>query len=200
MGIKENLEKIKSEIGDVKIVGVTKYSDVPQIIEAINAGLDIVGENRVNVAEKFDELPKVEKHMIGHLQSNKVKLAVKYFDCIQSVDSIKLAREVSKRTKKTMPIMLQVNVAGEKQKFGVGVDEVEELLDLVKKYENLKVVGLMTIAPNIQPELTRPVFKTLKQINNNLKLPILSMGMSNDYKIAIEEGSNMVRIGSAIFM
>ena len=205
MSIKDNLEKIKSDIKSltdkpVKIVGVTKYSGIPQIIEAINAGLDIIGENRVGEAmNKFPNLPCVEKHMIGHLQSNKVKDAVRFFDCIQSVDSLKLAKEISRRTTKTMPVMLQVNVSLEKQKFGVGVEQVESFFDQVKRFENLEVIGLMTIAPHEKSELTRPVFKTLKQINNRLELPFLSMGMSNDYKIAVEEGSNMVRIGSAIF-
>jgi len=196
------VQELKNEIKslterDVKIIAATKYFSTEQTREIILSGIDAIGENRIDSISKFPSLPKIEKHFIGHLQSNKVQKAVKYFDCIQTIDSLKLAKEIDKRSK-SMPVMIQVNVSGEKQKFGVSVDDVFDLYNEMTRLKNIEIIGLMTMAPHIDPELTRPVFKTLRMINDRLKLEFLSMGMSNDYKIAIEEGSNMIRVGSIL--
>jgi len=202
MGIKENLDNIWQSINsinpEVSLIAVTKKADIEQTKEAIRCGVNKIGENRVQQAlEKFPHLPPVEKHMIGHLQTNKVKHVVKNFDVIQSLDSLKLAKEINKRTDKIIPVMIEVNY--EDQKFGIPTTEVEHFYDQVLKFTNLKVIGLMTVAPYVEPEETRPYFATMKKMNDSLKLPELSMGMTNDYKVAIEEGSTMVRIGTAIF-
>ena len=210
MSIHGNLEKINhrikealvksGRIDEVSIVAATKYADVDQIKEAIKCGISIIGENRVKQAiDKFSRLDPVERHMIGHLQTNKVKLATNYFDCIQSVDSIKLAKEINKRTKKIMPVMIEINISGEEQKFGINPIEAEHFFDKLNGLENLDVIGLMAMAPYINPEETRPYFQKIKRINDNLKLQHLSMGMSNDYEVAVEEGSTMVRLGRVLF-
>lgn len=199
--IKENIEKIQKEIGNIKLVVVTKNRSIEEINEAIEAGTKIIGENRIKeFKEKVKKLQQVEKHMIGHLQTNKVKEAVKLFDCIQSVDSVKLAKEIDKRAKaakKTMPIMLEVKF--EEQKHGFLEKELEEAFEDIKSLENVKIIGLMCMAPLVKPEETRQYFKKMKQLQNIFNVEELSMGMTNDYKIAIEEGSTMVRIGTAIF-
>jgi len=202
MGIKENLEAVLGSIakcGQVSLVVVTKKATIAQTIEAIESGATIIGENRVHeAARKFPHLPPVEKHMIGHLQTNKVKIAVRLFDCIQTVDSLKLANEIDKRTEKLMPVMIQVS-NGEAHKFGIEYSEAAGFYDKLKKLENLKVVGLMAMAPFVEPELTRPFFRKMKKLQDELGLEQLSLGMTNDYEIAIEEGSTMVRIGTRIF-
>ena len=199
--IKENIEKNQKEIGEAKLVVVTKNRSIDEINEAIKTGTKIIGENRVKeFAKKADKIKKVEKHMIGHLQTNKVKEAVKLFDCIQSIDSIKLVKEIDKRCKtihKVMPIMLEIKF--EDQKYGFLSEELEEALEDIKDLENVKVVGLMCMAPYVEPEQTRTYFKKMKQLQEIFNLEELSMGMTNDYKVAIEEGSTIVRIGTAIF-
>ena len=199
--IKENIEKIQKEVGEAKLVVVTKNRSIDEINEAIKTGTKIIGENRVKeFAKKADKIKKVEKHMIGHLQTNKVKEAVKLFDCIQSIDSIKLVKEIDKRCKtihKVMPIMLEIKF--EDQKYGFLSEELEEALEDIKDLENVKVVGLMCMAPYVEPEQTRTYFKKMKQLQEIFNLEELSMGMTNDYKVAIEEGSTIVRIGTAIF-
>jgi len=197
--IKDNLEKIKKEIGDVKLIAVTKGRNVDEINELIRCGVKVIGENRVNEAEeKFKHIENVEKHMIGHLQTNKVKKAVELFDCIQSVDSLRLALEIDKRSVKKMPIMLEIKF--EEQKYGFLVDEVIDAYDKIRKLKNIEVIGLMCMAPFVEAEETRKYFRKMKKINSRLKLKYLSMGMSNDYNIAIDEGSNMVRIGTKLFI
>lgn len=183
---------------EVKLCAVTKYSDVDDINKAIECGVGIIGESRVQDAlNKLPYIKPVEKHFIGHLQTNKVRYVMANFDMIQSVDSIKLAKEINKRGK--IDVLLQVNISGEEKKYGVQPEEAASFYDDVSKYENLRIAGLMGIAPRIEPQLTREYFQKLKKINDELKLPDISMGMTNDFEIAIEEGATIVRIGSAIF-
>lgn len=201
--IKENIAKLKIP-PDIKLIAVTKTRNVEEIKEAINTGITCVGENKVQEAkQKFSFLPKVEKHMIGHLQTNKVKTAVELFDMIQSVDSIRLAKEISKKCEfigKVMPILIEINIGDEERKHGVKPEEAKDFIKEISQFKNIDVQGLMCIAPFIKAEETRPYFKKMKEVFDSLgNLRWLSMGMSNDYKIAIEEGSNMVRIGTAIF-
>jgi len=207
--------RIKRDPSEITLIGVTKYSPVDQINEAIEAGLAYVGENRVQDAEqKFPLLkPGVIKHMIGHLQSNKVKLAVELFDLIESVDSLKLAQEIDKQAaqrNKVMDVLIQVNVSGEEQKFGVEKTGALQLIEAISKLNSIRVLGLMTMAPlTDNTNIIRKCFKDLKdlldQIKDNMpdldnvQMKYLSMGMSSDYEIALEEGANMIRIGSAIF-
>lgn len=201
--IKEAAENAGGKPEEIKLCAVTKTASVQEIIEAIEAGVKCIGESRVHLAQdKFQNLPPVEKHMIGHLQTNKVKKAVEIFDCIQSVDSLRLAKEINKRAMdfgKVMQIMLQINVSGEDQKFGVSPEEVGRFYNEILKLTNLKVKGVMTIAPFIEDEDTKYIFRKTKAIADELNLKEISMGMTNDYKIAIEEGSTMVRVGRAIF-
>ena len=211
MGISENLQFLREEIDsaakktgeDVKIVAVTKRSSIEEINEAIEAGVDIIAENRVqNAVEKFSRFENVQKHMIGHLQRNKVKAAVELFDVIQSVDSLRLAKEINKRAGeagKLMKIMLQVNVSCEEQKFGLSESQVREIHREVLGMVNLKVTGIMVMAPFIEAEETRTVFAKAKNIKDELKLKELSAGMSNDYLVAVEEGSTTVRLGRKLF-
>lgn len=193
---------------DIKLVAVTKTVSVETVREAIAAGITDVGENYIQDAlPKWREIgDKVRWHFIGHLQSNKAKQAVKMFSLIQSVDSLKLAEEIGKRAKEIglcAEVLIEVNLAKEASKFGVAPEEAAEFAAIASKVPGVKLVGLMGMAPFLDnPEETRPYFACLKKIWD--KLPEeqriwLSMGMSNDFEIAIEEGSNMVRIGTAIF-
>jgi PLP dependent protein len=189
---------------EIHVLAVSKKSQADDIREAVKHGFGIFGESRIEAIEKWQGLQDlaVEKHMIGHLQTNKVKTAVEFFDVIQSLDSLKLAKEIDLRARnisKLMSVMIEVNVSGEEQKYGISPLEVEHFYDKVVKLTNLKVTGLMAMAPYVQPEETRPYFRQLKQINDILMLPNLSMGMTNDLEVAIEEGSNMIRIGTGIF-
>ena len=207
--IAENFKKLKESI-NVTLVAATKKRSIEQVEEAVKAGAEIIGENQVQEAEeKYRVLKgKVKFHFIGHLQTNKVKKAVEMFDMIETVDSLKLAKEIDKRSKaidKVMPVLIEVNIGEEESKKGCRPDEVEHLVKEVSGLENVELKGLMTMAPySKNPEEMRPYFKRMRQIFDELKqkghnMEILSMGMSNSYKIAIEEGSNMVRIGTVIF-
>ena len=194
-----------------KIVAVTKYSDESLILEYYEAGLRDFGENRVQVAlEKIHKLPEeVRKnsrfHLIGHLQTNKVKDAVGTFHMIHSVDSLKLAKAISKEAKKKgleQKILLQVNNAHEEQKFGFDTDELLNCMDELLSLPSLKIEGLMNIAPLSQDEdYLRNLFKNIKTLKDKIELDYkvkmneLSMGMSNDYRIAVEEGSTIIRLG-----
>ncbi|MBU0980851.1 MAG: YggS family pyridoxal phosphate-dependent enzyme [Nanoarchaeota archaeon] len=213
MPISENIDRIRERIGSsaemtgrnpssVRLMAVTKLSTVEQMMEAISCGIDLIGENRVqNAAEKFPSLPAVEKHMIGHLQTNKVGKAVELFDCIQSLDSLKLAKEIDKRAKdigKVMPVFIEVN-PDEESKHGVRLDEVAGFYGKVVKLTNVKVIGLMALAPYVPAEETRPFFKRISSLNKKLGLKELSIGMTNDFEVAIEEGSTLLRLGRAIF-
>lgn len=211
--IKKAALKVNRKPEKIKLVAVTKTATAEQIKEAINAGVKIIGENRVQDAkEKYQILTAdVEWHLIGHLQTNKAKYAVEIFNCIHSVDSIKLAQEIDKRSKqfkKIMDVLVEVNVSGEKSKYGIKPEEVEPFLKEISEFPRIKVRGLMTIAPIVEDkEEVRPYFRKLrglyKEIKSknieNVKMNWLSMGMTEDFEIAIEEGANMVRIGRGIF-
>jgi len=214
MSIQKNINNIKKTMdSSVKIVAVTKNRSTDEVSQAINAGITDIGENRLQEAEdKLCDIPKnITKHFIGRLQTNKVRDVVSIFDVIQSVDSLKLAKKINQESNKIgtiMPILIQVNTSGEDQKGGVELDEIMPLVKQIYKFENLKIEGLMTIAINSDDQnKVQACFKKLKSIFNNIKqknipnvqMKWISMGMSGDYKIAIEEGANMVRIGSKIF-
>jgi len=210
MSIATNIKKIYSNIpSSAIIVAATKSRTLDETKEAIDAGIKIIGENYVQDAvEKYEEFNgKVKFHCIGHLQTNKVKKAVELFDCIQTVDSLNLAEEINKQCEKinkTMPIMIEINIAEEPEKTGCAPNNAEKLCSEIIKLKNLKLTGLMTMAPYFDDtEKTRPYFIKMKEIYNKLKdkynLAFLSMGMSNSYQLAIEEGSNMIRVGTAIF-
>ncbi len=220
MGIKENLEMIRKDIGissrksgteEVILVGISKTFGLAYVREAIRFGLKDIGENRVQEAEtKFPSLSDVRKHFVGHLQGNKVKKAIEIFDMIQSVDSIKLAKKISDqcvRKNKAMPVLIEI-LTDEKKGFGVRPEELEGFLKEVSLFRGIRVQGLMTIGPYSEnPEDSRKVFKRMKSLfdsTRNLNIPdiemrYLSMGMSDDFKTAVEEGANMVRIGRGIF-
>jgi PLP dependent protein len=208
MSILSQIHGLRTELGPVILVAATKNRSISEIKEAVSAGVTIIGENYVQEAEeKRDSLGGVEVHLIGHLQRNKTKKAVKIFDCIQTIDSVKIASEVDKRCGeigKKLDVMIEVNVGGEVNKSGCKVEDVEEIIKVIVTLSNLRLVGLMTMAPYFEDnEAVRPYFKQMKQIFDRLQkkhdLKWLSMGMSHSYKIAIEEGANMVRIGSGIF-
>ena len=198
---------------EVKLIAVTKNNDVIVMREAIDSGILSVGENRIQEAlEKKRELDRiVEWHLIGHLQTNKVKQAVLNFDLIHSVDSERLAVEINKASKginKIQEILVQVNVANEESKFGINIEDTAEFINFISKQENIKVVGLMLIAPYYEnAEEARLIFRNLynkfmeiRMLNiSNTDMKWLSMGMTNDYQIAIEEGANIVRVGTGIF-
>ncbi|HQD35970.1 MAG TPA: YggS family pyridoxal phosphate-dependent enzyme [Thermodesulfovibrio thiophilus] len=198
---------------EIKLIAVTKSQPIDKIIESVDLGLRVFGENKVQEAkqkiEKLNEFNfNIEWHMIGHLQSNKVKEAVRLFEIIHSVDSDKLAILIDKeasKIKKIQRALIQVKLSEEETKYGINEDAVEEIFKLSKKLKYLQIEGLMTIPPYfVNPEDTRPYFRKLRQIKEELSqkgypLQELSMGMSNDFEVAIEEGSTMVRIGTAIF-
>lgn len=210
--INKNIESAAKRSGrakeDIALVAVTKLATVEQAKEAIALGIAHVGENRVIEADsKFRQLSDMgitefTKHMIGRLQTNKAKLAVEIFDVIQSIDSLKTAKEVDKRAKnagKLMPVFIEVNIGREESKTGIMPEETLSFYDKIIKLTNLKVDGLMCIAPFVSAEETRPRFREMKKLFSQLPLKWLSMGMTNDYVVAIEEGANMIRIGSALF-
>lgn len=207
-------QRIGRDPGEIVLVGVTKFADVSQVNEAIQFGLRHIGENKVQEAQKKFSLIKdsdfkVIRHMIGHLQTNKVKHALESFDLIQSVDSLKLVTVLeaqAEKQNKNIDILLQVNTAGEKQKYGCEPVEAIAFVAEIFKLKHICLRGLMTIAPLVQDEdVVRKCFRDLcmlrDQINKKfqIQLKYLSMGMTDDYEIALEEGSNMVRIGRAIF-
>ena len=207
MSIKGNILKIQKEIPEeVTLIAVSKTKSNEEIMEAYNVGIRDFGENYVQeIVPKMDSLPKdIRWHLIGHLQKNKVKYVVNdRIYLIHSVDSLSLVKEINKeafRRHIVMNILLEVNISGENSKFGFKKEELLEVFEEIKSYENINVLGLMTILPNISDEnVLQGYFKDLKKLKDKLNLSILSMGMTNDYKIAIKEGSTMVRIGTAIF-
>ena len=189
----------------VTIIAVTKTLAPSTIITAYELGIRHFGESRVQEAEaKIRELswlePQPTWHMIGHLQTNKVRIAVSIFDIIHSVDSVRLAKTINRLTPQTLPVLLQVNVSGETGKSGFSTTEVEPALETISRLSNLEVTGLMTIAPmTTDSEQLRPVFRRLRELRDSLGLNHLSMGMTDDFEVAIEEGATIVRIGRAIF-
>jgi pyridoxal phosphate enzyme (YggS family) len=195
---------------EIALAAVTKTVSPDIINQAVQHGIKIIGENKIQEArDKFTQInTPVEKHMIGHLQRNKVKYAVKMFDMIQSVDSLRLAEEINHRTETRMPILIEVNTSGESSKYGCAPEQTINLLKQITSLLNLEVRGFMTIGLFTDDlEKVRPCFKMLKQIYDeareldlpNSNISILSMGMTADFETAIEEGANMVRIGTAIF-
>lgn len=223
MSIKENLEEVEKRIsaaaqksgrnrGDITLVAVTKTHSLEMMNEAIRLGVTDIGENKPQeVRDKFEHVLPVKWHLIGHLQTNKVKYVIDKVCMIHSVDSIKLMDEIERQAGKRgidMDILIQVNISGEETKSGVSRGEVEALLLHAEKLEHVKVKGLMTIAPKTDNSVTnilhfdniRQLFIDIKQKTyDNVNMQYLSMGMSGDYETAIECGANMVRIGSAIF-
>ena len=213
MSIKDNLKSIKSELPvHVVLVAVSKTNPNEAIMEAYEAGQRVFGENKVQeMVQKWEELPKdIEWHMIGHLQRNKVKYIAEFVSLIHGVDSLKLLQEIDKQAQKhnrVIPCLLQMHIAEEDTKFGLDTSELDALLasEGFKALEHVKITGLMGMATfTSNKNQVRKEFAQLKSIFNGLKqklshISILSMGMSGDYHIAVEEGSTMVRIGSSIF-
>jgi len=221
--IKTNLEKIKETIekyselagrspDEITILGATKSVPVEKIIEATELGIKIFGENRVQEAMKkipSIQMPDVEWHMIGHLQRNKAKHAIKLFRVIQSLDSIALAKELDKRLQgERIKVMIEVNTSGEESKYGLNPDryEVLKFTESVLEYRTLEIIGLMTLGPYPPEEArSRKAFSLLRDLRDfineklGLNIPVLSMGMSEDYQWAILEGATMVRLGRALF-
>lgn len=208
--LKNSLKEIKQKIQaaipenhtEITIIAATKTQSREIIEKALSEGITDIGENYVKEAEV--KLPglKVRKHMIGHLQSNKAAKAVEIFDIIQTIDSIKLAKKISIAAvaqNKKIEGLIEVNISGEKNKHGIPENKVKELYNNIKALPNLKITGLMGMAPYLPPEETRPYFKKLNTIKKELGLKNLSCGMSGDYLIAIEEGANMIRIGTILF-
>ena len=198
---------------DVTLIAVSKTKPIEMIEEAMEAGARVFGENKVQeLCDKYEQLPKdLHWHLIGHLQRNKVKYIVDKAELIHSVDSLKLAEEISKEAlKKNMEvnILIEVNVADEESKFGVSVEETLALVEEIAKLPGIHIQGLMTIAPyTTDPEENRPVFRTLKKLAVDIKkknidnvcMDVLSMGMTGDYQVAVEEGATLVRVGTGIF-
>ena len=190
---------------EVTLVGVSKGVPAQRVAEAHAAGLQDMGENRVQeAAEKIEALAAQgvlpRWHLVGHLQTNKAKTVTGLFAILHSVDSVRLAQALSRRAREPLPILLEVNVAQEASKFGFTPQEVASALRSIVDLPNLDVRGLMTVAPQTdQPESVRPVFQRLRELRDELGLRELSMGMTNDFEVAIEEGATMVRVGRAIF-
>ncbi|NLO25096.1 MAG: YggS family pyridoxal phosphate-dependent enzyme [Clostridiales bacterium] len=225
MGIRDNLELVNKRIGeaaaasgrkreDIKLVAVTKTVGSENIREAADLGVTSIGENRVQeIISKYEDLKDctLEWHMIGHLQRNKVKYIIDKVSLIHSVDTIALAREINKRAEKIRKranVLLQINVSGEESKFGMEPVTVRDFLQQAEGLKNIHIRGLMTIAPfTNNPEEVRPVFARLKELFEAIKagksegvdMDYLSMGMTGDYEVAIEEGANIVRVGTGIF-
>jgi pyridoxal phosphate enzyme (YggS family) len=212
--IKQNVDQILSELpGGVQLVAAVKARTPEEILEVIESGVKILGENYVQEAERAYEVVgnKAEWHFIGHLQKNKVKKAVKLFDMIETVDSFEIAAEINKRCAqigKVMSVLVEINSGREEQKSGVFPEETEQLVREISGLPNIRITGLMTMGPRFgNPEDSRPYFvetkKIFERINKlnlpNIQMKYLSMGMTNSYKIALDEGANMVRIGSKIF-
>lgn len=205
MDIAERIAGVREQIGDTTLVCVTKGCSHERINEAITAGIAHIGENRINeFNEKSAHVKPCTRHLIGHLQRNKVKWAVELFDIIQSVDRLVLARQIDKRMSergKKMPVLVQVNIGKESTKYGIMPEEVPDMMSSLYSMDYLDVRGLMCIPPF--DGAPRPHFKKMKrlfdQLRESYELDRLSMGMSGDYRTAVEEGATMVRVGSAIF-
>lgn len=223
--LKESLEEVEEKIAkaceragrareEVTLIAVSKTKPVEMLQEIYDEGIRDFGENKVQeLTEKYEVMPKDMKwHMIGHLQRNKVKYIVDKVTLIHSVDSLRLAETISREAEKkgvTVPILIEVNIAGEETKFGLSSkEEVISLTEQIAALPNLSVKGLMTVAPPAEdPEENRPFFREIRQLSvditnkniDNVSMEILSMGMTNDYTVAIEEGATMVRVGTGIF-
>lgn len=224
MTLQKNIEDVLNRVKDaasisnqnpqeVELIAVTKTIDIDIIKQAIDLGITNVAENKVQeLVRKYEKIgPVVKWHLIGHLQRNKVKYIIDKVDLIHSLDSYRLAEEISKRAEgidRIMECLLQVNVSGEETKYGIDPKDVIHILKEISSLENIKIVGLMTMAPHVEDqEDTRQYFKALKSISEeidkidlqNVEMKYLSMGMSNDFEIAVQEGANLIRVGSSIF-
>jgi len=215
--IRENIAEAALRSGrepsEVRLMAVTKTVDDDRILEAIEAGVDIMGENYIQEAKRKIEMMDVDVkwHMIGHLQSNKAKYAVRLFDMIHSVDRMKLAVELDRRSAaagRVTDILVEVNVSGEESKNGISANEAPDLISQISLLDNLSIRGLMTMPPWFDdPEDARPFFVALRELRDKIiaedikgiEMRELSMGMSGDYRVAVEEGATIVRIGTAIF-
>ena len=222
--IAENLAEVQNNIeeacrsagrdsSEVTLVAVSKTKPPADLMEAYEAGVRVFGENFVQeIVDKYDRLPKdIKWHMIGHLQRNKVKYIIDKVSMIHSVDSLRLAETIEQEAAKknlVMPVLLEVNVAEEDTKFGLKVEEVLPLVREISAFSHVKVEGLMTIAPFVDdPEQNRDIFRKLRKLSvdisreniNNITMNVLSMGMTGDYQVAVQEGASMVRVGTGIF-
>jgi len=212
--IAENVKKILKELPEgVELVAAAKARKPEEIVEAVEAGIKIIGENYVQEAREAFKLVghRAKWHFIGHLQTNKAKKAVELFDMIETVDSVKLAKEIDKRCNtlgKAISVLVEINSGREPQKFGLLPEEAESFIREIAQLKNLKVKGLMTMGPAFgDPEKARPYFIETRKAFNKIKsldipeveMKYLSMGMTNSYLVAIEEGANIVRIGTKIF-
>ena len=222
--IAENIAKIHEKMDaaakragrdpkEVQLIVVSKTIDVDRIKEAVACGEVHLGENKVQeIMDKYEPMgPGIHWHLIGHLQTNKVKYIIDKVDMIHSVDRFHLAQEISKRAVQkgvTMDILLEINMAQEESKFGLAADETEDLVRQIAVLPGIRIRGLMTVAPFVEdPQENRPVFRKMKEllvdINakkiDNVSMDVLSMGMTNDYEVAIEEGATMIRVGTAVF-
>lgn len=220
----DNLNNIEAKIcaacersgrarAEVTLIAVSKTKPVQMLQAVYDAGIRDFGENKVQeINEKLPVLPsEIRWHMIGHLQRNKVKQVINKACLIHSVDSLRLAEQIEEEAAKLniiVPILIEVNVAGEESKFGIAPCEVLNVVGLISQFRHIAIKGLMTIAPNVEnPEENRLIFRNLKQLSvdiinkniDNISMDILSMGMTNDYEVAIEEGATMVRVGTGIF-
>ena len=222
--LKENLAQVEKNIQracdragrdrqEVTLIAVSKTKPVEMLQEIYDEGIRVFGENKVQeLLDKYEVLPEdIKWQMIGHLQRNKVKYIIDKVDLIHSVDSIRLAESIDKEAEKKgviVNILIEVNVAKEDTKFGLMPEEVDDFIEQIKKLEHICVKGLMTIAPFVSdPEENRPIFARLRELSvdigkknvDNINMSVLSMGMTNDYQVAIEEGATMVRVGTGIF-
>lgn len=211
--IKKACEKANRDPAEVILIAVSKTKPVSMLQEAYDEGVRTFGENKVQeIMDKYGQLPQdIEWHMIGHLQRNKVKYIADKVTMIHSLDSLRLAETIESEASKhnrVIPVLIEVNVAMEESKFGISVDEVLPFVQELSKFPHLRVNGLMTIAPYVEnPEENRQIFRKLKKLSvdieekniNNINMSVLSMGMTGDYQVAIEEGATMVRVGTGIF-
>lgn len=221
MSIAENIACVKKRISeaaqrvhrmseDITIVAVSKTMPVAYIEQALENGIQVIGENRVQEAKQKHAALTCEAiwHMVGHLQTNKVKDALKIFSLVHSIDSLHLAKEIHKRAFKSVHCLIEVNTSQERSKYGISPEDLLTFYDTLPQYDKIVIDGLMTIGPGWaieDPEASRPCFQQLHDLKRKLeqhaskKFPTLSMGMTSDFEVAIEEGSTMVRIGTAIF-
>ena len=211
--INESCNKINRDPNEVTLIAVSKTKPVEMLKEAYDAGARVFGENKVQeIVDKYDQMPAdVQWHMIGHLQRNKVKYIVDKVAMIHSVDSLRLAETIEKEAEKknvVVPILIEVNVAKEESKFGLKPEEVLPFIEQIVGFSHIQVKGLMTIAPYVEnAEENREIFRELKKLSvdiaakniNNVTMSVLSMGMTGDYMVAVQEGATMVRVGTGIF-
>ena len=211
--IEESCRNVNRDPGEVTLIAVSKTQPVEMLREAYDAGARVFGENKVQeIVDKYDHMPSdVKWHMIGHLQRNKVKYIVDKVAMIHSVDSFRLAETIEKEAAKknvTVPILIEVNVAQEESKYGLKPEEVLPFIEEIADFSHIQIKGLMTIAPYVEnAEENREIFRELKKLSvdiaakniNNVTMSVLSMGMTGDYLVAVQEGATMVRVGTGIF-